>query len=119
MNADLRRIVAVAAHLRRTGALPLMLHALGTGETFSIVPRPQGFLDMTSGHEVRVEDGAIVAGETRITLAMRGADVLFDAHDQRTGDRVSGRAGGASSVTIYAADGGDWFQYATVDETGL
>ena len=49
MPPEIRRIIAVEAHRRRSGHCPVRLYSLGTGETFEINPTADGFVDMTSG----------------------------------------------------------------------
>ncbi len=106
MSPELRRIIAVAAHLRATGHLARVAHALGTGESFDIAPTHNGFRDDASGLEARLDQGFSVDGQA-IMLTPRD-DVLFDV--QIGSVRCWGRAGGGSSVTIYVGD--DHFQYA-------
>jgi hypothetical protein len=118
MEPDIRRIVAVAAHWGRTGRCPMMIHALGTGETFGIAPAPDGFTDVATGLRVRLGDGAIrVPGMPPIDLRL-GDDVGFSGFDPASGSRFTGRAGGGSSVTIYAGGADDFYQYAVVNESG-
>jgi hypothetical protein len=118
--ADIRRIIAVDAHRRRKGVCPPMIHALGTGETFRIAPTPDGFTDLETGIEVRVESGRILlsAGYAPIAISM-GEDVGFEGFDANSGEYFSGRAGGGSSVTIYDDRQVHYSQYAVVNEHGL
>ena len=44
MQPEIRRIIAVEAHRRRTGRCPVRVHSLGTGETFDIQPADRRFL---------------------------------------------------------------------------
>ena len=113
MQPDLRRIVAVEAHRRRSGRCPVRVHSLGTGETFEIRPAPDGFTDVASGMTVRVDGGRIVLSDGRgpIELALTG-DVGFDGVERGSGEPFSGRAGGGASVTLYDRDRNDFFQYA-------
>jgi len=114
MLPETRRIIAVDAHRRRTGALPVMVHALGTGESFAITALPDGFTDVASGLAVRIDYGRILqVGRAPIEIHLDG-DVGFFGTDPFTGTRFSGRAGGGSTVTIYA--GADYFQYAVVTD---
>jgi hypothetical protein len=113
MRADLRRIVAVEAHRRRSGACPRMIHALGTGESFALVPREDGFTDVASGIAVRCEPARIVTPEGAIAFSLDG-DVAFSGYDPQSRERFTGRAGGGASVTIYDQRG-DFFQYAMLD----
>lgn len=106
MTPDLRRIIAVAAHLRATGHLATTVHALGTGESFAMTLTGDGFRDDTSGLEARLDQGLEVDGQP-ITLTPRD-NVLMDG--EVGGERFWLRAGGGSSVTIYL--GADFFQYA-------
>jgi hypothetical protein len=113
MRPALRRIVAVEAHRRRSGACPRVIHALGTGESFCVVARDDGFLDVDSGIVARSEPGRIVLPDGAIAFALEG-DVAFAGFDPESRERFTGRAGGGASVTIYDAKG-DWFQYAMLE----
>ena len=115
MTPALRRILVVEAHRRATGDVAVMLHSLGTGESFAIHPHPGGgFADETSGITVPpAADGVVEADGTRLEVAFRDR-VLFDARDLATGERVSGRAGGGATVTLYEGD--DFFQFNVVAE---
>ena len=103
-------MVAVEAHWRRTGMLPRLLHSLGTGESFEIAPEVDGFADLASGAQARRMEGGLVVtpGEHRLALVLED-DVGFSGH--AAGERFTGRAGGGSTVTIYAGSG-EYFQYA-------
>jgi hypothetical protein len=119
MQSDIRRIVAVEAHRRRTGHCPRMIHSLGTGESFTIEPSFDGFTDVETGLRVRADaDGIRMPGMAPIAITLR-EDVGFSGFDPGSGERFSGRAGGGSSVTIYDSRQDDYFQYAVVSETGL
>ncbi len=112
MHPDTRRIVAVDAHLRRSGLCPVRVHSLGTGESFEIQPASDGFLDVTSGLRVRVAADAIeLHGAQPIRILLDG-DVGFSGFDPVSGAAFTGRAGGGSSVTVYEQN--DWFQFAIV-----
>jgi hypothetical protein len=65
---------------------------------------------------VRVDANLVVLPGATIDLHL-GADVSFSAIDTGSGETVTGRAGGGSSVTIYDRD--DYYQYAVVSENGL
>lgn len=106
MSPALRRIIAVAAHHRATGQLARTIHALGTGESFSLRPTPDGFVDDASGLEADLHQGLSVEGQA-ITLTPRDT-VLFDGVAGTT--RFCGRAGGGSTVTLYLGEA--YFQYA-------
>lgn len=101
MDATTRRIVATAAHARRTGHTPRRIDSLGTGESFQMEPTSDGFIDVASG--------------TRIASAT--IDLTFDDDvnfsGQIGGERFSGRSGGGATVTVY--DGGNYVQYAVAD----
>jgi hypothetical protein len=112
MAPDIRRIVAVDAHRRRTGHCPLRIYSLGTGETFEISPRPDGFTDLESGRPIRSEPTRIVVPGSRAIAISLDGDIGFSGIDPASGAAFSGRAGGGTSVTIYEAD--DFFQYAIV-----
>jgi hypothetical protein len=117
MQADLRRIVAVEAHRRRSGRYPVRVHSLGTGETFDIAPAAGGFVDVASGMTVRIDGTDILLPDGRgpIELTLTG-DVAFDGIERGSNERFSGRAGGGASVTLYDRDGNDYFQYAVGTE---
>jgi len=115
MRPDTRRIVAVDAYRRSAGRCPTTLHSLGTGESFSIEPTADGFIDIASGRSAHADGSRILLsdGEAPIEIAFDG-DVTFRGFDPASGERFSGRTGGGASVTVYAADGVDYFQYAVV-----
>jgi hypothetical protein len=117
MQSDLRRIVAVEAHRRRSGRCPVCVHSLGTGETFEIEPAPGGFLDVASGVMVSIDGSRITLPDGRgpIDLTLVG-DVFFDGYDHAQREPFSGRAGGGASVTLYERGRDDYFQYAVVTE---
>ena len=106
MSPELRRIIAVAAHLRATGHLATTVHALGTGESFTMILTGEGFRDEASGLEAKLDHGLEVDGQ-EISLTPRD-NVLMDG--RAGGEAFWLRAGGGSSVTVYVAD--DYFQYA-------
>ncbi len=116
MLPEIRRIVAVEAHRRRTGRCPIRVHSLGTGETFEIKPADDGFLDVTTGLNVRVSAGQIQVPSLHATidLALIG-DIGFDGYDYMNDEPFSGRAGGGASVTLYDR-GSNFFQYAVAAE---
>ena len=115
MQPEIRRIVAVEAHRRRTGHCPVCVHSLGTGETFAIEPGNDGFFDVVSGLKVRIDGDQIVVPSLQATidLALVG-DIGFRGYDHSSDEPFSGRAGGGSSVTLYSRDQHDFFQYAVV-----
>ena len=119
MDADLRRIVIVDVHRRRSGAIARRVHSLGTGETFQIEPAPDGFRDVTSGMVVRVDGNRILLPDGRgaISIGLNG-DVGFDGVVVDSKEPFSGRAGGGTSVTLYDRDGKDYFQFAVVTDDG-
>lgn len=117
MRPDLRRIVAVEAHRRRSGSLPRVIHALGTGESFRVSPAPDGFRDEASGIAVRGEPGRIVLEDGAAVAFTLEGDIGFSGYDPEARERFTGRAGGGASVTIYDARG-DWFQYAMLEWEG-
>lgn len=115
MSPDLRRMIVVEAHRRATGRCAVLVHALGTGESFPIEAQAAGFRDEASGLAAHdTPEGDILVGTARLTLAFDDA-VLIGGRDLASGARFTGRAGGGASVTLYA-DGGDYFQYAIVDQ---
>lgn len=111
MPPDLRRIVVVEAHRRRSGRYPVRVHSLGTGETFEIDPRTNGFLDVASGLQVLIEGTRILLPDGRgpIDLELVG-DIGFDGVEHGSNEPFFGRAGGGVSVTLYDRD--TYFQYA-------
>jgi hypothetical protein len=117
MQPDVRRIVAVEAHRRRSGRCPVRVHSLGTGETFEIRPGPNGFLDLATGMAVSVDGSRITLPDGRgpIELTLTG-DVGFDGYDHGLREPFSGRAGGGASVTLYDCNRKDFFQYAVATE---
>lgn len=117
MQSDLRRIVAVEAHRRRSGRCPVRVHSLGTGETFEIRPAADGFLDVDSGLSARIQGSQIrlTDGRGPIDLMMVG-DVGFDGYDHESREPFFGRAGGGASVTLYDRHRKDYFQYAVAAE---
>jgi hypothetical protein len=118
MRPELRRIVAAEAHRRRTGRLPRLVHALGTGESFAFAEVPDGFVDLASGIAVRPEPARILLPESgaAIAFALEG-DVGFAGYDPDSRERFTGRAGGGASVTLYDPRG-DYFQYAMLEWEG-
>ena len=115
MSPALRRMVVVEAHRRATGRCARLVHALGTGESFPMAAQQDGFRDEASGLAAQsTPEGDMLVGTSRVTLVFEDA-VLFRGRDMATGARFTGRAGGGASVTLYA-DGGDYFQYAVVDQ---
>jgi len=117
MQPDIRRIIAVDAHRRRSGRCPVLVHSLGTGESFDIQPMADGFLDVASGLRVQVADERIVLPDTQETIDIRfTGDVSFDGYDHASNEPFSGRAGGGASVTVYDSRRIDYFQYAVVAE---
>ncbi len=94
----------------------MMIHSLGTGETFEIAPASDGFVDSETGWRVRVDASCILLPSGPIEVRM-GDDVGFSGFVMGSGDRFAGRAGGGSSVTIYDQD--EYYQYAVVSENGI
>ncbi|MGB6538524.1 MAG: hypothetical protein WBF58_21480 [Xanthobacteraceae bacterium] len=117
MRPEIRRIVAVEAHRRRTGSCPVRMDSLGTGETFEIKPAADGFVDLTSGLAVQVTENRITVPSLPAIVDFRlTGDIGFDGYDHSSDEPFSGRAGGGSSVTLYDRDQRDYFQYAVVAE---
>jgi len=116
MDADLRRIVAVEVHRRRTGRCPVLVHALGTGETFRIEPQGDGFRDLATGLRVRPTSGGIeLEGAGPVSLRLTG-DIGFEGQELASGERFTGHAGGGASVTLYDSRCIGFFQYAVSDQ---
>lgn len=118
MSPELRRIVIVEAHRRRSGRCPLRVHSLGTGESFDIKPVADGFYDVASGTTVRIDGAQILFADGRgpIDLMLTG-DVGFDGFEHGGREPFSGRAGGGASVTLYDRHRNDYFQYAIAPES--
>lgn len=118
MRPEIRRIIAVEAHRRRTGQCPVCVHSLGTGETFEIRPTVDGFVDEASNLAVRIADGRILIpdADAAIDLKLTG-DISFEGFDNDSRETFTGRAGGGASVTIYDAAHVDFFQYAVATPT--
>jgi hypothetical protein len=115
MQPEIRRIVVVEAHRRRTGRCPIRVHSLGTGETFDIEPSDNGFLDVASGLSVRIAGQQIVVPSLRATIDLSLVDdVGFDGYDHLDEEPFSGRAGGGASVTLYSRGELNFYQYAVV-----
>lgn len=113
MQADVRRIVAAKSHRRRAGRCPVILHSLGTGETFEIRPTADGFVDLTSNVAVQVCGDRISFQDGRRDVDLRVADdIALDGFDHNSNERFFVRAGGGASVTIYDQYHVDYFQYA-------
>lgn len=117
MRPEIRRIVAVAAHRRRTGRCPVRVHSLGTGETFEIKPVADGFIDLDSGLAVHVAENRITVPSLPAVVDFKlTGDIGFDGYDHSSDEAFSGRAGGGASVTLYDRDQRDYFQYAVAAE---
>jgi hypothetical protein len=118
MRPEIRRIIAVEAHRRRTGQCPVRVHSLGTGETFEIRPTADGFVDETSNLAVRISDERILIPDADAAIDLRlTGDVTFEGVDNGSRETFTGRAGGGASVTIYDAATIDFFQYAVATPT--
>ncbi len=112
MLGEIRRVVAVEAHRRRSGRCPVRLYSLGTGETFDIQPNANGFVDRTSNLTASIaNERLLLEGYLPIDLQLID-DVDFEGYDHNSGETFSGRAGGGASVTIYESLTMDYFQYA-------
>jgi hypothetical protein len=120
MQKDVRRIIAVEAHRRRSGRCPVLIHSLGTGESFDIRPMADGFVDLASGVTVRVDGERLLLpdDDSAVDLHLNG-DVAFDGYDHISNERFSGRAGGGASVTIYDNGRVNYFQYAVAAQGDL
>jgi hypothetical protein len=113
MQSDIRRIIVVEAHRLRSGRCPVLVHSLGTGESFDIRPTADGFVDVASGLTVRTSPGHILLSDSQGTIDLHlTGDVAFDGYDHVSNEAFSGRAGGGASVTVYDKDCADYFQYA-------
>jgi hypothetical protein len=120
MQSDIRRIVAVDAHRRKTGRCPTVIHSLGTGETFCIEPTSDGFIDLQSGRHVRCELDGIVLPESDVTIRTGfSGDIAFSGFDPLSQEVFFGRAGGGATVTIYDDQMIDYFQYAVATEPNV
>jgi hypothetical protein len=116
MQPEIRRIIAVEAHRRRSGRCPVRIISLGTGETFDIRPTAAGFLDVSSNMTASISEGRILLpGVDAIDLRLN-EDVGFDGYDHSSKEPFTGRAGGGVSVTIYDHGGANFYQYAVTVE---
>ncbi|MCK8783340.1 hypothetical protein M0638_02950 [Roseomonas sp. NAR14] len=115
MPPELRRIVAIEAHRRRSGRCPTVVHSLGNGETFAVLPMPDGFVDLASGLRAQAEADRLLLPGDRGPIALslaEGDDITFAGIDLATGARFTGRAGGGSSVTLFDGPLENYVQYA-------
>jgi hypothetical protein len=119
MLPEIRRIIAVEAHRRRTGCCPTVIHSLGTGESFEIKPNEGGFVDLSSGIESKTDGSSLLLskGLGPIQLDLAG-DIAFAGRDHVSSETFSGRAGGGATVTLYDDRQSLFFQYAvsTIEE---
>jgi hypothetical protein len=116
MQSEIRRIIAVEAHRRRSGRCPVRIISLGTGETFDIRPTATGFLDVSSNITASISEGHIqLPGVEAIDLRLN-EDVGFDGYDHSSKEPFTGRAGGGVSVTIYDHGGTNYYQYVVTVE---
>jgi hypothetical protein len=117
MQPDIRRIVAVDAHRRKTGRCPTVIHSLGTGESFRIEPTAEGFIDLQSGRNVRCDAAGILLPESDTAIGTGfSSDIAFSGFDPFSQKIFFGRAGGGATVTVYDERMVDYFQYAVAEE---
>ena len=117
MRPEIRRIIAVEAHRRRSGRCPVRIISLGTGEIFEIRPTDAGFHDVSSNTSASVSDERIIVGDMNAAIDLwLGEDVGFDGYDHSSNAPFTGRAGGGVSVTIYDHGGTDFYQYVVAVE---
>jgi hypothetical protein len=117
MQPEIRRIIAVEAHRRRSGRCPVRIVSLGTGETFDIRPTTAGFLDVSSNLTASTSDGRIILDGIDAAIDLRlNDDVGFDGYDHSSKEPFTGRAGGGVSVTIYDHGGANYYQYVVTVE---
>jgi hypothetical protein len=117
MQPEIRRIIAVAAHRRCSSHCPVLIHSLGTGESFDIRPTTDGFVDLASGLVVRITDGQILIPSIGGVIDFRlTGDIGFEGYDHTGNEPFSGQAGGGASVTVYDRGGRNYFQYAVAAE---
>ena len=115
MTPEICRIIVVEAHRRKSGRCPVLVHSLGTGESFVVRPTDGGFVDETSGIAVKSADGHILLADIAETIDLRfSGDVAFDGFDHSSNEAFSGLAGGGASVTIYDSRRAGFSQYAVV-----
>ncbi len=110
MTPLLCRMLAAAAHRRASGQVPAVLHNLWSGETHEFRADSAGFTDAETGQRAMVlgDDLVAVGGiDLRITAI---DDVAFAARIEPSGESVTGRAGGGTSVTLH--HGAAFHQYA-------
>ena len=116
MQPDIRRIIAVDAHRRKSGRCPAIVHSLGTGETFAIEATEDGFIDKQSGIRAHVGENTISLPAVRGTIDIAvTAGLEFSGFDHVSGEVFSGIAGGGTSVTVYDSRRVDYFQYAVAE----
>lgn len=116
MSPEIRRIIVVDAHHRRTGRYPLVIHSMGTGESFDIAAGPDGFVDLASGVEARSGASAIdVAGHGQPITILGGDDVTLHGYEPGSAERFTARASGGVSVTLFTGAGPDAFQFAIAE----
>ena len=113
MQPDIRRIIAVDAHRRRSGRCPVLVYSLGTGESFEIRPTADGFVTSRGRSVGRRRPIGCRTRET-IDIHMNGDDARRLRPSEP--ESFSGRAGGGASVTLYDAGRVNYFQYAVVAE---
>jgi len=117
MQPEIRRIIAVEAHRRRSGRCPVRVISLGTGETFEIRPTAAGFLDVSSNLTASSSSERITLAGTDAAVDLRlNEDVGFDGYDHSSKEPFTGRAGGGVSVTIYDHGGTNFYQYVVTVE---
>jgi hypothetical protein len=117
MQPEIRRIIAVEAHRRRSGRCPVRLISLGTGEIFEIRPTAAGFVDVDSNLSASTSNSGILLEGVDGAIDLRlNEDVAFDGYDHSSKEPFTGRAGGGVSVTIYDPGGINFYQYVVALE---
>lgn len=118
MQPEIRRVIVTDAHRRRTGRCPVLLHSMGTGETFRIKPFQDGFTDVASGLTAHYADGGIRLASDADTIELTGGDdVTAAGYDPASRQRFTVRASGGVSVTLFAGWAKQYWQFAVDDET--
>jgi hypothetical protein len=117
MRPEIRRIIAVEAHRRRSGRCAVRIISLGTGEIFEIRPTDAGFLDVSSNLNASTSNGRILLTGVDAPIDLQlNEDVTFDGYDHSSKEPFTGRAGGGVSVTLYDHGGTDFYQYVVAVE---
>lgn len=100
MSPTDRRIIAVAAHIRRSDRCPAIIHSLSNGESFLIGTHAAGFRDIQACLDVRIDGNRLIANDDLLAVLDFDGDVDFYGFCFNCNERYVGRAGGGTTVTI-------------------